>query len=482
MKAQCDRCSNALTNWDYRYQGLHYCRTCYDILFKVRICSICNTPKMIFTKLNIPVCKICQVKDSPCIRCGKKDYSFGKITKDGSVCLSCSTYFREYKECARCNVKSYTVYNKTIKDGESKPLCANCYNKTLPTCIKCHKQRKAFSHNEKGQPICKICTEKGEKNCKRCGNLFPAGMGNICSECIFEKSLEKRAIFGSKSLSVYNTELFYKFSYWLAKRRGTIFASNALKNYYPMFLDIDKYAQKIGRYPTYLELLKKFTSTKLNKYSLVITFLNERKVLSINLSIKEEYANINKINKDLDTFSTRSYRSEILHAYYETLYSKYTKGKTTIRSIRLAITPAVKFLEYTTQTVDQKISNHSLHNYLWVYAGQKSAITGFISFLNKKYNLILKIPKEPIEFFRPKKSKAQLKQLYIDALRDDSCTLESKQKLLILSIECLHDISIPKNVILPLHGIKQKKNGDCYMRLGAKEFYIPIETYHYTRN
>jgi len=477
MNSQCDRCNDTLTNWDYRYKGLHYCRTCYDFLFKICICSICNKNKMIFIKLKVPVCKICQVKDTPCIRCGKKDYTFGKITKNGSVCLSCSPYFREYKKCRGCNIESHTVYNRIIEEGETKLLCGNCYNRTLPTCIKCHKQRKAFSQNERGQSICKICIEYKEKSCKKCGDLFPAGMGNICSKCIFKNSLEKRAIFGSKSLSFHNTELFYKFSYWLAKRRGFVFASNALKDYYPMFFDIDKYAQKIERYPNYLELLEKFTSTKLNKYSLVITFLNEEKVLTIDLSIKEEYANRNKINKDLALFPFASHHSKILHAYHKTLCNKYIKGKTTIRSIRLAITPAVKFLEYTTYTSDKKISNGSLENYLWVYSGQKSAITGFISFLNKKYNLILKIPKEKIKFTRPNKSKAQLKQAYITALRSDKSSQYSKHSLLILSIEYLHDIAIYKDIILPLHGVKQKKDGDCYIRLGSKEFYLPIEVY-----
>jgi len=477
MTTQCDRCSKVLTNWDYRYKGLHYCRTCYDSLFKIRTCSVCHNKKMILTKLITPICKVCQVKDAVCIRCGDKDYLFGKITKDGAVCLPCSVYFREYKECTQCHTESYTVGNRTLENGDVQLICGNCYNKTLPTCIKCHKHRKAFFYNEKGQSVCKICTENGEKNCKRCGNLFPAGMGNICSKCIFKASLEKRALFGQKALSEYNSELFYKFCHWLAKRRGFLFASNAVKNYYPMFLAIDKYAQEIERYPSYIELLQKFLSSMLNKHSLVIIFLDEEKILTINPMIKEEYANRHKINKHLDTFPIDSYRYKILHAYYETLYDRHLKEKITIRSIRLALTPAVKFLEYTTLTIDKKISNQSLYNYLWVYSGQKSAITVFISFLNKTYNLILTIPKIPIEFSRPRKSKAQLKQLYIDALRNEGNSFDEKQNLLVLSIEFLHSIAIPKGVILPLTGIKRKKNGDCYMRLGGKEFYLPNEIY-----
>jgi len=476
MSTQCDRCHNLLTNWDYRYKGLHYCRPCYDSLFKLRICSVCSKNKMIFTKLQIPICKICQVKDAPCIRCGKKEYPFGKITKDGSVCLNCSKYFREYKKCTVCNTESYTVYQRTIKN-DIQLICSTCYNKTLPICIRCHKQRKAFSFNEKHQPICKICTELDDKRCIKCDTLFPAGVGNICQACTYKNSLNKRAQFGLKSLSSYNAKLFYEFSYWLAQRRGFLFASTALKNYYPMFLAIDKYAQVLERYPSYKELLEKFTSSMLNKHSLVITFLNEKKILKIDLNIKEEYANRNKITKDLCTFPIGSYRSKILHAYYETLHYKYTQKKTTIRSIRLALTPAVKFLEYTTQTDEKTISNQSLNDYLWVYAGQKSAITGFISFLNKKYNLILEIPKEKIKFKRPNKSKAQLKQAYIGALRNNENSQYAKHNLLVLSIEYLHDIAVHKNIILPLHGVKQKKDGDCYIRLGSKEFYLPIEVY-----
>ena len=270
MNTQCDRCQTPLDSWDYRYHGLHYCRTCYDSLFKVRTCSVCHRKKMIFTKLKIPVCKICQVKDTSCIRCGKKDYTFGKITKYGAVCLSCAPYFRKYKECTKCHIESHTVGNRTLQNGEVQRICGNCYNKTLPVCHKCHKQRKAFSYDINGYPVCKICTQNSDKICQQCGELFPAGMGNICRNCTYSNSLEKRAAFGSKTLSEYNDKLFYAFAHWLAKRRGFLFASTSIQKYYCIFLKIDKYAQELGRYPSYLELISKLTSKntqqKLSRY------------------------------------------------------------------------------------------------------------------------------------------------------------------------------------------------------------------------
>ena len=89
--------------------------------------------------------------------------------------------------------------------------------------------------------------------------------------------------------------------------------------------------------------------------------------------------------------------------------------------------------------------------------------------------MILKIPKEKAVFHTPNKSKAQLKQAYISCLRNNESIDHSKQYLLTLAIEYLHGIAIPKDTILPLHGVKKKKNEDCYIRLAGTELYLPSE-------
>ena len=68
--------------------------------------------------------------------------------------------------------------------------------------------------------------------------------------------------------------------------------------------------------------------------------------VNINLKIKEEFANLDMINRYLDRFSKGSKSRNLIKEYYKYLLEKLEQNKTTIRSIRLSLTPAVKFLEY----------------------------------------------------------------------------------------------------------------------------------------
>lgn len=233
----CSYCKKPLTNWDYRFQGKHYCRVCYDRFFELTICEKCEKQKKIFIFLSKRICKKCLVKDKPCIRCGKIKYSHGLISEYGPVCASCSPYFREHKMCTKCQNKSYTVSNRTLLDGSKKILCANCFNKTLPICQKCHRHHKSYKLLN-GKNICKTCSTQKDRICLQCNSSFPAGRGRICRECSYENTLKRRTKQYIALLSNHTSHLFQGFSAWLQERRGAMFSSLKIQNYYKFFLNL----------------------------------------------------------------------------------------------------------------------------------------------------------------------------------------------------------------------------------------------------
>lgn len=476
-QANCSYCKSPLTNWDYRFQGKHYCRVCYERFFELATCEICGKQKKIFIFLTKRICKKCLVKDKPCIRCGKTEYTHGLISQYGPVCASCSRYFREPKLCTSCHKESYTTSNRTLLDGSKRMFCTNCLNKTLPICTRCHRHMKPYKRIN-GKHICETCATQEDKVCEQCHSLFPAGRGRICKECSYDNTLQRKTKQYTGLLSKHTSHLFQGFSSWLKQRRGTMYASLKLQKYYKFFFELDEIAKELHRFPAYEEIVQYLSVMHTRRYLLVTIYLQATKQIYINKTVQEEYANLDMIDRLLHYFEKEDYRYQLLFQYYKVLKIKAERGQTTIRSIRLALTPAAKFLKYCDHFENSEISDESLSGYLWVYHGQKSAIFGFVSFLNQKHNFSLDAHKNPLPIESPRYSKKQLKQKLIELLQYPEDDSSYQQKLLRISLGYLHHIDLPNNAFIHKKDVKRDHSNTYYLRLMGKKFYLPDEIAH----
>ncbi|MGW8168614.1 MAG: hypothetical protein ACWGHH_01225 [Sulfurovaceae bacterium] len=476
--SNCSYCHNKLTNWEYKYKGKQYCRKCYDKLFHLNICDVCGKKRMIYSLLKIPICKFCQIKNIPCIRCGKKEYSYGKITKNGPVCKSCAKYYVKPKVCSACHKSTINVSNRKMENGSIRLLCISCYNKTLPICSHCGYRRKAYTFScITKKPICKICSVQPFKACSICNNIFPSGKGNICQICSARATLDRKSSFMANSLSGYLSEIFLDFSKWLCNRRGVLFTATYINNYYPFFMKIDNLCEEFLRLPTYKEIVSASSVAETRSNLLAVTFLDQSKLITIDILIKQECANLDMIDKYLNAFPNSQYQYRLIQSYYMHLCSKLAKGITTIRSIRLSLTPAVKLLQYCNYFNTKKPTSTILNGYLWLYPGQKSAVTGFINFLNDKFYFELKIPIAQAVFKRPNSSHKQLEHRFINLMKDGDTKGKQKNELLRISINYLHGIYIPNNVFIAQNNIKQNSNKDYFIKMQRHIFYIPNIVY-----
>lgn len=473
MKYDCDGCKEPLLTWDYRYQGNHYCRQCYDRLFKINICLICGKLKKIFIDLVVPVCKICQVKDKPCIRCGKIEYTPGKITAFGPVCNSCAKYFREYGQCSVCNRVSHNVANRTLSDGHKEMLCQSCYCKTLPICSRCGKQRKAYLYDKNEKAVCHICSLEGERICSQCGARFPAGKGRLCSDCTYQNTYRRRLDFGRNALSIYMSEVFVGFGEWLIERRGIQYTVVSIHRYLRYFLRLDHLAQEIGRIPNYVEVVERLTVQETRANLLVTIFLDQIGVIRIDKVIQEEYSNLDMIHRYLDRFEEGAWAHIVLEKYMAYLYAKLDSGKTTIRSIRLSIGAATNLLSYSKELSEDVLTDNGLCGYLWKYPGQRSTLSGFVIFMQRSYHLPLKLPGKEFPILEaPYASHMQLKQRLIDILRERHQSQEYENALIKIAIEYFHGISIPKYVLFSDKDLIYVKN-NVFTKVARNRIYLP---------
>ena len=77
---------------------------------------------------------------------------------------------------------------------------------------------------------------------------------------------------------------------------------------------------------------------------------------------------------------------ELLQGYRAELMTRLYAGRTTLKSVRLALQPAVGLL---LQRINQIPTQSEVGMYLAERSGQRAALTGFINYLNKNYDLNL---------------------------------------------------------------------------------------------
>lgn len=375
--------------------------------------------------------------------------------------------------CSECNKLKENVFNRRVLKNQTLLLCEQCYKRCLDTCSLCRRKKLIYTFSSQNKPICKKCYLEPPRKCQICDNLFPAGRGRICYDCACFNRLSKKLHILNLILSKYTNSLFEEFTWWLKKRKGIEYTSNFIQRYFRFFYHIDTLANELNRFPSYKHLLENFSVAQTRKYLLVMNFLKEYKIIHIDKKVKELYSNLNIINLYLNYFRKDSSEYKIINNYYEYLLKKYTLNKTTIRSIRLALTPAVKVLYYKGYFNDKELNDNIINGYLWIYPGQKSELTGFINFLNHQYKYELSSIKN-INFIlqRATSRKEHLKQRIINLLKKDVLSLFEKTRLINISIEYFHRIKVPRNIFLSNKNIF-KIHGDYYINCCKNKFYLP---------
>jgi len=484
---KCSICSAECGGWKFRYRGDIYCRSCFHDHFELLECVKCHKRKYVHYKTKPhPTCKICLVRDKPCLRCGRPVTRPGRITKNGTVCASCDRYFVEPKRCGACGELKKDVWLREVgENAEPTPMCASCYSKTMKACSRCRRRKKDCLPDENGKPVCRMC--RGEPRiCRQCGKPFPAGRGRICGECSSMNGMKEKVAFAKGALSGMMAELFEDFSRHLAKERGAEFATHRILYFFPFFQEIDALVGDYPRFPSFEQLLNHFSVANTRRYLSAMRFFETKGLISRSPEAQELYANLDMIERYLETFGKSDPFRDILDGYYRFLDEKQMRGKITVRTVRLSLTPAVRFLEYCRACGANAPGQTILDGYLWCFPGQRNTISGFVSFYNRAYNGSLALSTsrkshgEPIRLERTRASEARREQLFISMMREigekrRDASRYTREDILRISIEYLHDVGIPGDgVVLSFLPVK-KRNGEYLIRCAGREFYLPRE-------
>ncbi len=374
---QCDECGRSVDKIHRIYKKNNFCHSCYIRVFKKRNCPSCGKNARLNKYDSSAICQKCE-NNRPCIRCQCVDYCIGKITEHGPVCKSCSVYFRELQTCERCGALSQKL-SRISRFEDNLRVCPKCATRDYRTCPSCRRYRLLEEDAISGQMYCKKCLNSPSHDCLICEMKIPAGRGDYCEKCSWHQALERKVDKLANNLKDVNIrEHFQNYTNWLEQRVGphkaTLFITKHIK-----FFEVtnDLWKEQI---PVYSDFLGRLRSSGLRKYVLPIQWLIKVHNLKIDIQTKEFCSELDQLNKLKDICPETSSSAQILQEYYEVLMNRVNKGKTSIRSARLAMKPAAALMIQISKSRFKLPRLWHIKYYLSKHPGQAAALTGFLVF------------------------------------------------------------------------------------------------------
>lgn len=464
IERRCDQCGRKMEKAHRIYKGLSYCSTCYAREFKSKICPKCGSISRLLAKDPDAICGHCE-KDKPCVRCGKEKYLIGLISIYGPVCKSCARYFSEPKQCSQCGELSHHL-SRVKRLGFDEPVCPKCARSDHGCCQMCRRSRRLHQASD-GRQLCKKCLELGYIPCTSCGRLMPAGRGKQCETCYWNSAFERRLRLNQAAiLEKRISQNYYSFSIWLKQKIGAFNATLKVDRYLAFFIELEK-IEFVN--PDYSKLLAHFGAEQLRRVQLPIQWLIETQGLVVDIVQKKADSERRQIDCLVHRLITDSKSRRIIDAYYQYLIGK---GKTSLRSIRLSLHPAVSVLELCLTTGHDLPEQKDINRYINQTPGQTAALSGFISFLNKSYGLQLK---RILEHHDKQKTriKNRLEKRLIQMVIKSQEGKKFEREWLIISLAYFHGLSISQSISVLSNSLIKADETEFLVIWKHQSFWLP---------
>jgi len=417
----CDECGRQMIKTHRLYRGHRYCATCYKREFPHRVCSRCGCYARILRRDLAAVCHKCE-SDQPCIRCGKASYTVGKITIYGRVCNTCSPYFRKQEQCEVCGALSSRLVRSNAQ-GHDRRMCPKCLTAAHGTCQACKRHRK-LQLASSGQKVCRKCFLYGTRLCTQCGQSMSAGYGSRCEHCYWRSLLEKRVRLDCVAFSTQvMAEHFASFGQWLLAEVGENKSALTIHRYLQFFREIE---QQWGDIPGYDLLLSWFGAAGLRRVMLPMRWIETVGLATPDEEAKTEDSERRRITVIQERFAHGSSERALLDSYLQMLFDRLAAGKTTLVSVRLALTPVAGLLSSFADGNKGRWlpGQQELNAYLAKKPGQRAAVSGFVRYLREVHNAEVRLPsanRTEAKRLRRKNLEAELLTLMRDSNDGEHC-------------------------------------------------------------
>ena len=473
QKTRCVECRSTERRIIRRYNGHAFCSTCYAREFKHKRCPQCQNIERLPRFNDTAVCRSCEI-NKPCIRCGKENYSTGKITPKGPACKSCSVYYREVKICPNCGDESQALSKSKHLDHDMA-VCPKCQRSVHRNCSACHRHR--LTSIVIGKPICNKCLVNDPLKCMTCDIKIPAGRGKECEDCYHRRVIIERANtnineIGSKHLK----EVYQAYSEWLPEKLTLLNASIAINKDIGFFKKLDDIW---GYLPTYPILLEYFDPEGLRKSLRVIRFLDNQGFIKIDDALKKEHSEKHQIHRLLLAIEPDSWVEKAITGFHKRQLHRHSQNKTSYRSIRLSLSASLDLLKLI-KSSDAPLSQKEIDLFLFTKPGQRANITSFINYLKKQFGLDLSL-----DIKATLSNKKHLQKMLFSMMIDQKKSKDVDHNLWIkVSLAYYHDLLISQSAKF---NISNNLDGSYVMSYKGEDYFIPgilqhIKNYNFSTN
>ena len=377
----CDECQKPMEKAKRTHEGLRYCAICYPRLFKRRVCPRCGNFARLRVGRDDATCLKCE-KDVPCVRCLRVGREVGLMTPNGPACDSCAHYYRTPEPCTVCGQLSTRLSRVLSVDPDAR-CCPKCIRSRYASCPACRRHRPLIKGDD-GLLLCRVCLEQGEVICGSCHQPMPAGRVSMCEACSWKKSCDQRLKLYAHSFEHEHTRgLFAEFGTWLQRQMGAHSAALKLTRYLPFFEFLEKDPTGI---PSYLILIEHFQAEGLRRMKTPMLWLKEVYGVEVDHGMREAHSDKRRIGELMRSVPD-GIAASTLNNYYAYLKMKAADGGTTLRSVRISLRAAVGLLAEASPLFDVLPTQASVRRYLRGTPGQRAAAQGFVSYLNRTYEL-----------------------------------------------------------------------------------------------
>ena len=465
-KRDCDECSRKQVEIARVYRGHRYCRTCYTREFKHRACPGCGETVRLPREFPKAVCRKCE-RSRPCVRCGRQITRMGLRTPYGPACPACARYFREEEPCEACGTSSKRLTRVARLDHDLR-VCPKCARADHGTCAWCKRPR-LLAENENGERLCKRCREEGEIPCASCGEPMPAGRGNQCERCYLKNLADRRTGFNRAAFRTPTMAYhFMEFGAWLKATRGPEKAAQRVHRFLSFFLEIER---EWGAIPGYDALLAHFGAKKLRSVLLAMRWMEESGLVKPDSTAREADSDRRRIEATLGRFRSGSPARMVLESYHEVLDERLEAGRSSTRSLRLALAPAAGLLDTAIRLGRAVPDQKTLDAYLRKAPGQRAAVSGFAAHLRDRHGAEITVPRRDPQAAR-RKLHSKLRAELIELMRGNAKGPQSEQRWIAASLGYFHDVPKKVAAAVAAQDVTPDRDG-MNVQIAEKRYWIP---------
>ena len=211
-------------------------------------------------------------------------------------------------------------------------------------------------------------------------------------------------------------------------------------------LNINRYLeffQQMGRewddIPEYGALLQHFGAAGLRRRLLAVRWMEAAGLVVVDADTREADSERRRIKAILNRLPAGSQAAVILAGYHATLRARAKVGKCTLRSVRLALSPAAGLLDMAAAGRGLPPDQRVLEAFLRQSPGQQAALSSFVSYLRRAYGTELALPRRSA-LQRQKERRAKLLPELLAVMREAGRTEGVDRRWLRIALQYFHDL------------------------------------------